>query len=164
MSNYKIDLALTSYQQGRYDVAIEQLRDILSHDPEDAFAHGILSTCLMAKSRIYAAEHEIMIALQINSHVPYFFLVKARIKTFQNNFKEAFELCQEALRLDPNFYDAHLVMSDIASQLGRRQKALEHLKKATSLAPENINIMVAFGEYYLRQGEKEKAESYARES
>lgn len=50
----------------------------------------------------------------------------------------AFQICSLGIEHNPNFAGGHISMGKALVDLGEPQKAIEHLEKATELAPENI--------------------------
>ena len=49
------DRALLLYQQSRYDLAEQELRQALANEPNDAFAHALLALCLCHRKDYPAA-------------------------------------------------------------------------------------------------------------
>jgi Flp pilus assembly protein TadD len=55
----------------------------------------------------------------------------------QGQFEQAMSLLDEALRLDPEMADAHLLKGIVLMDQGRTEEALIHLQAATRFAPDN---------------------------
>ena len=83
-------------------------------------------------------------------------LQRARIHHFRDDGKRAFEHANAAIRLDPRFFDAHLLLGD----LYRKRRDAENTRKsylaATRLAPNNARVRNAYAEYLAASGGSRK--------
>ncbi|MCB0390294.1 MAG: tetratricopeptide repeat protein [Bdellovibrionales bacterium] len=61
----------------------------------------------------------------------------------------AFSICKTGLNYHPHFAGGHIAMARTLMTLEEPQKAIEHLEKATELAPENILAHQTLAEIYL---------------
>lgn len=161
---YKMDSAWTHYSAGRHDAAIDVLKSVLAEHPNDAMAHGLLAANLLQKSRIYAAEYELQIALQLNPREPFLFLLQARLHGLRSKPKLALVSCDEALAINPDYYSAHLQKSTAYMLMGKRRPALESIQSAAAIHPDGLEVTLAFGHYYFDTGDLVKAEAYAMEA
>ncbi len=164
MSDHRIELAESYYQQGRYDLAIDLLKKLLSEEPDEAYFHGLLAGCLLGKARLHAAEHELGIALALAPNHSYLYLIKARLSYLKKSFRDTLDDCDEASRLDPTNIDALLLKSSVLQTMGQLNEALTCIESAANLAPDSISVTIAFGDYYLNTGELDKSEAYALEA
>lgn len=164
IEDYRLSIAWQYHQRGQHGLAIDQLKELLAHDPEIALAHGLLASCLVSQARITAAEYEIQLALQLDPRESFFFLVRAQIEVFRNHPKRALQFCDEALALHPKFANAYLLKSEIALRTGSRNDAREYLDQAAALEPDNINIVTAYGEFHLKTGNAGKAAAFATQA
>jgi len=164
MNNYKFEAAQRYSHQGFHNKAIDTLKELLADDPNNAIYHGLLSANLLAKGRVYAAEYELKIALNIDPAVSYFYLVMARICIFKKNLKQAFDSCNEALALNVESAEAFLIKSNIYQMLDKRKESLECIQNAAQCEPESIDVAVAFGEFYLAQNNFNKADKFVRDA
>lgn len=64
--------------------------------------------------------------------------------------KEAHELCQSGLQHNPNFAGGHVAMARVLLEMNHKKEAVEHLEKATRLAPENLLAHELLGQTYLQ--------------
>ncbi|MCF6299962.1 MAG: tetratricopeptide repeat protein [Proteobacteria bacterium] len=163
-SDFKYDSALACYQRGQIDRAIELLKQLLADDPELAHYHGLLALCLLAKKRIYAAEYEVHIALKINAEDALFHYILASISVLKNKLKQALEHCDESLRLNPEYTDSLLLKSDIFQLLDRDRDSLQSIHYAAQVEPDSLAVSLAYGEYYLKRGTLDKAQSFIHEA
>jgi len=75
----------------------------------------------------------------------------------QNRMDEAVSELSEALRLDPNYGDAHKYLGLIMSQERRHAEAAVHLRKALEQEPDSYLIRYYLGVTLLNLGEREEA-------
>jgi tetratricopeptide (TPR) repeat protein len=70
---------------------------------------------------------------------------------------EAIEALKEAVRLDPNFANAHTNLGASYKQLGRNEEAIEALKEAVRSNPAHPGAYFILGDTYYRLGRYEEA-------
>ena len=163
VDEYTYDRAWSTYKRGQIKQAIELIKQVLAEDPTDASSHALLALCLLQERRIYAAEYEIQLALNEDTETSLFYVVLAQINVLKNKPLRALELCDEALRLNPEYVEALLLKADIYSIIDKNTRALHYLNQAIQIEPNNLDIKLAFGNYYLTTGENEKAFKYAQD-
>lgn len=93
--------ALLLLQQGRYELAEQELRKSLGEDPQDPLAHSLLALCLSQRERFDEATHAAQHAVHLAPDAGFPFYVLARVMVARNRDSEAFEAINEAIRLDP---------------------------------------------------------------
>jgi len=164
INEYKYNQAFKYYQRGQNTHAIDLIKEILSDEPNDAHSHALLSLCLLEQKRVYAAEYEIKLALNIDSSVSMFYSVLARINILKNKPKIALNLCAEALGLDPNSSEVFLLKSKIHQILGDDEQSLNCINSASKVDPDNIDISLAYGNYYFSRGNFNESMKYAQEA
>lgn len=162
MHDYRFEQATRCYEQGQFLQAISLLKELLGDDPNNADYHGLLAAILLSQKRIHAAEHEIKIALQQDSQDPYLLFINANIAMLNKQMNKALEICDEALRIDPNFVDALLLKGAIFGFNKQRPQQLDHIEQALSLDPDSAQTLTALGSYYHEIGDQGKAEQVAR--
>jgi predicted Zn-dependent protease len=161
MDDYQFQMAWRYYHRNQFDLAINNLRGLLAHEPNTASYHGLLAACLLAQTRIHAAEYELKIALSLDAHDPFFFLIYSRIYTLQNKPTLALNSCTEALNLDPKNTEALLLKADILLMANKRKEALDCITTAASIEPDIFAVSLAFGDYYQQIGQHHQALEYA---
>lgn len=163
-NSYKLEWVWRYIHQGQYPQAIEQVKELLAQDPNNAMYHGVLALCLLLQMRIHAAQYELKIALQLDPMEPFFHLIQARIYYFQTKFKLALQACDEALKLQPHYADAFELKADILLVAKRNVQALECIKQMAALRPSGAATAQAFAEYYFKTGDKTQAFSFAAQA
>lgn len=161
---YQYDRALSCYNRGQIDQAMDLLKSLLAEDPNHVHLHALLALCLLHKKRLYAAEYEVQQALNIDAQEPLCYTILARIKFLKNKMHEALGLCDESLSLNPNDSSSLLLKSEIYDVLGQAQKSLDCITEAARIEPDSIEISLAYGNYYFHKGKMAQAIIHASEA
>lgn len=159
-----LELAWRRMQHGQIDGAIENLREVLAEDPDQADAHAYLALCLLDKKRLHAALHEASLALAIEPGSEIAHLGMANIAIAQRNFKTAQEHIDQLLDIDPTDPRYYVLQADLNRLLRKTDGILPLLQRALELAPESSSVLAELSDYYHGIGDLEQAEHYAHES
>ncbi len=82
----------------------------------------------------------------------------------QHNYEEALVHFSEALRLRPNFFEAHYRMADALASLGRLDEALVHYKDALDIRPEHASAHFKLANLFNKKGLPSEAIAHYREA
>jgi tetratricopeptide (TPR) repeat protein len=77
---------------------------------------------------------------------------------------EAERLAKDVLQKDANNIGGHVLMADVLFAQDKRDEALAELKRAIELDPKRVESTLALAKYYLRLGDKTKAEEIFRQA
>jgi Tfp pilus assembly protein PilF len=124
--------------QGRYDLAEKELRQVLSVEPDFASAHELLAVCLSEKKQYVEAFQEIGAAIALNPSHANFYYTHANLLRMQGNLKQAEGAILEALRLDTEEPNYHALLANIQQTQGRDIEALRSTEQGLSLDPEHV--------------------------
>lgn len=124
--------------QGRYDLAEKELRQVLSLEPDYASAHELLAVCLSEKKQYAEAFQEIEAAITLNPSQASFYYTYANLLRRQGKIKQAEKTILEALRLDTEEPNYHALLANIQRAQGRDIEALRSTEKGLSLDPEHV--------------------------
>ena len=161
MNDYKYELADNYYQQGNYNACVDILKELLYENPNDASCHGLLAANLIELGRVHAAEYEIKIALDLDPNHSFLHIIAAQICIMKNQLRQALELCNQALQLNVESVRALLVKSTVYILLEQNDDALDCINQASKIEPLSCHVATSFGDYYLGNGDSEKAFTYA---
>jgi tetratricopeptide (TPR) repeat protein len=89
MSNH-FDRATILYNQGRYQLAEQEIRQELALAPHHAGAHAILGLCLAHQQQYLAALIEAKSAIHLAPDVPYFHHALADVYRWQGQLASAY--------------------------------------------------------------------------
>jgi tetratricopeptide (TPR) repeat protein len=148
---------------GDYDGAVKAFRKAVALKPSDSDAQFFLATALERSGNDAAA----LVAYQqlasrnpqrVEGHLGLgVLLVKKGGAAFEDGLKEL----KAAIAINPKVYEARVTLGRALVMIGRPADALEHLKVAADLAPNNPEPHYQLSLAYRRLGRKEEA---ARES
>lgn len=97
--------ALLLYQQRRYDLAEQELRQLFTAEPSHAFGHAILAMCLSDLKRFDEATREAHQAIHLAPDFPVAHYALAYVLYDRNRLQEAQIAIEEAIRLEPDDAD-----------------------------------------------------------
>jgi tetratricopeptide (TPR) repeat protein len=124
--------------QGRYDLAEKELRQLLSAEPDYASAHGLLAVCLSEKKQHEAALKEISQAIALSPSYSGFHYIHAGILRDQNALDAAKKAILEALRLDPEDADCHARLATIQYDQHKYTEALKSAEQGLRVDAEHV--------------------------
>jgi len=148
----------TSEQKG-----VERFRNLLDLDPKKSRnGHYILAVYFDRKGLSSQVEKENRDQAE---KFPELALVNQGLKFFGESKKdEAFELCQEALKIEPNFAEAYLLLGRIYDSEGVHHLADKQFRVARDLKPGDGEVYVAMGSHYIITQEYDSAFYYYRKA
>lgn len=124
--------------QNRPEQAAEQLRHLLSQEPDDADAHAMLALCLTHdQDRWHDATREAEQAIHIAPDSSFSHYALAAILDKRNRLPEALAAVQEAIRLEIYEPHYHGLAASIYAQQSRWQDALDAASKGMEIDPDD---------------------------
>ncbi len=130
-----IERVLLLLQQSRYDVAETELRRLLTKDPNDAQAHGLLALCLSQQDKFAEAETSARQAIHLAPDQSFSHYYLGIVKLQMGDLRTARQAADEALRLDPEQSDYYALQALIYLQGQRWQEALESANEGLTHDP-----------------------------
>jgi tetratricopeptide (TPR) repeat protein len=118
------DRALLLYQQSRYDLAEQELRQAMAEEPNNASAHALLALCLCDRKDFSAATREAEEAIHLAPDVAFTHYALAYILYHRDHLKQAEAAIQQALELAPWDADYHALLASIRLNQRRWPDAL----------------------------------------
>lgn len=154
----RIIRALDFQRQGKSWEAMEQLKELTEHYPQNAHVHKLLGNAyfhmglldwaiesyrkaIRLDSKYIDAHYDLGVALYHRARVP-----------------EAIAEYQTVLKLDPDYHAAHYRIGLCYHHVGKLNAAIHHLLESTVVTPEYVMAHYHLGVIYYKQGELEKAE------
>jgi Flp pilus assembly protein TadD len=135
--------------------AVECFRKSVTLRPTDGRARFFLATTLEELGDYVAAKQAYgeLIELQPNSAEGHLGLGVLLTKLDANNYSEAISELRKAVSLDSNLYEARIALGKSLIKAGRAAEAVEHLRHATLLAPNNPEPHYQLAIAYRRLGD-----------
>jgi len=149
-----------------WEYAVEMFGHAIAIDPGYGPAHAGLALCLALLSRIRSdspdslaeADSASLRALELEPGLADGHVARALVLWLRSDVSGAADAFEEAIRLDPQSYDAHYFAGMLhLKQLGRSVEAGRYFEKAALASPEDYQAHVYLGLIYHGQGDVEKS-------
>jgi Flp pilus assembly protein TadD len=138
-------------QQAR---AIEEWRKVVALMPHYPDAHCELGVLLDRTGQTLEAEAELRTALKLSrNYSPNALNAMGHVLAAQNRLPEAIDHYENAIRLKPNFAEAHSNLGAALERLGKKDEARGHFEEAMRLAPANTQAAAHMGKLLDEHGE-----------
>ena len=160
----QLQIAEHRWSVGDTTGAISELQAVLTEDPDNADAHAMLGGCLLDSKRIYAALHEVEIALALDPELFLARLVRAQVLSAHRRFSEAEHELATLIQEAPEQASLYRAMSDMVTLRGEggSEERRTWLARALELAPDNSTTLSDCAHFHLQRGEWDDAEQMAR--
>jgi tetratricopeptide (TPR) repeat protein len=136
--NPNFERAILLFQQSRYELAEQELRQFLASEPSDAYAHAVLALCLANREQYQEATREAEQAVHLQPDFSYAHYALASVWLKRNYDKQALAAIQEALRLDSSETSYFALLAQIHLDEARWREALEAAERGLQLDAENV--------------------------
>jgi tetratricopeptide (TPR) repeat protein len=136
--NPHLERALLLYQQSRHEMAEGELRQVLTGDPGNAYAHALLGLCLAHREKYQEATNEVQTAIHHAPDFSFAHYAHAQVLFSRNRFSEALPAINEAIRLDPADAGYHCLLANIHLNESRWREALNAAEQGLQFDPEHV--------------------------
>ena len=136
--NPNLQRAQLLFQQSRYDLAETELRQALSVEPHDAYAHALLGLCLVHREQFEEATEETGQAIHLAPDLPFTHFARAHVMFDRRRLAEALTAVNEAIRLNPEDPDPYALLANIHLQEARWRDALNAAEQGLQFDPEHV--------------------------
>ncbi|MBO9489891.1 tetratricopeptide repeat protein [Endozoicomonas sp. G2_1] len=159
-----VEQAEQRYRYGDFQGGVEALKLALAIEPDNGFLHSYLSFGLINLKRLFAAQHEAIIGLELEPNSAYAHYTLANLFQLKRDFDKALQHINDALILSPDNVSFLVLLSAIQLDVGQLQEAKVTLERALALAPSEPEVLGLFGDYWYELNELSKAEIYYNEA
>jgi tetratricopeptide (TPR) repeat protein len=139
--NPNLERGILLYRQSRHEMAEAQLRQSLTDQPDDAYAHALLALCLAHLEKFQDATVEAKEAIHLQPDSSFAHFAHARVLFDRNHLPEARAAIEEAIRLDAAEADYFSLLAAIHSQESRWREALQAAEQGLQIDPEHVGCM-----------------------
>ena len=159
----RLELGASYYQQGNYQVALQELRQALTIDPNYAAAYGVIGLVYMDLGDRARAEDSFQRGLRLSpadadlaNNYGWFLCQTGR-------YKESIEMVQRALRnpLYPTPAKPLHNAGICSLRMGDEKAAEDYFLRSFQIDPRNAVAMYNLAEIYLKRGDVERARLYS---
>jgi tetratricopeptide (TPR) repeat protein len=127
--------------QGNYELAERELRQVLAAQPDYASAHALLAICFSNKGKNTEANQAIQQAIALSPDFAGFHYIYAGILYNQQKLVEAKTSISEALRLNPEDADYYARLANIEYDQSKYTKSLKSAEQGLNLDAESVSCM-----------------------
>jgi len=149
---------LAMYFDFDFPTAERELRQAITLDPNSPTAHQWLGQYLATQNRLPEAQNETLIALELDPVSPIFTTARADAFYYARDFDSAIKQATLTLEQSPNFVLAEFWLGSGYRAKNMYPQALEHFRKASSLAPGNPALLMALGHCLALSGDRNGAQ------
>ncbi len=133
-----VERAIILIEQFRYELAEQELRHQLVIDPNNPYAHALLSICLIELGQDREAIKEAQLGVYLAPAQADTHYTLAKVLYIQSQFDKAKIAIKEAIRLDWEIAEYFALLSAIELACGDRTKALLDAQRGLSIDPEHL--------------------------
>jgi adenylate cyclase len=140
---------------GYFKEAVEGVKQVISHCPNDAFCWLCLARFLVNAEEPREAEQAIRHAMRLNPFYPINYLaVLGDALVHQGHNQEALEVFNELVKRQPNYISAHLHLAGLHGALGEMERARAAVLEVLRINPQYR--LAAAASFYLSANENRK--------
>lgn len=161
--NARAEIASLLMQEGNYDEAGGQLKQILDLCPQDMVVRGNYAICLERIGFVDAAVSELKLIAQNDpwNKAAIYNLGSAYLT--RGNYDLAIQCFKKVVSMEPKHVMARVGLARSLMRSGQNESALTLLKQTVQMAPDNHYAYLALGDAYENGGSKNLAvDSYKR--
>jgi tetratricopeptide (TPR) repeat protein len=138
------EVAALHEEMNHTDLAASVYRRAIERYPENAVYYARLGGIYRRRAMPDDAREMYEQAVKLDSGDPATLFALAELYVEDGLIENACRLLEHALRINPAFVQAHLLLSDVYHRLGQRQLAVEHYRQAAaSAAPGSVTVQRA---------------------
>ncbi len=138
MTSPQLQRALVLLEQGRHELAIPELRQVLATDPDAALPHALLAVCLADQEQFADAQDEAQQAIALAPDLPFSHYALAHVLHDRRDFDRALGAVREAIRLEPEDADFHALESQIHLANYRWAEALAAAERGLQVDSQHV--------------------------
>lgn len=158
-------LAVAQHRQDGGDArALITIRDALARDPNDASAHALHASVLLALERRSEAREAAKTAIAMDPHDTSGHTALATVHMDANEWADAERCARAALEIDPEDSTASNLLATALRLQGRSEANAEQLAGMLARDPEDAFTHANAGWQALQSGDRAKAEEHFREA
>lgn len=141
----------------RFDDALQHVEKVIALNPKSSLGYTLRARIYILQEKLNEAMADLNEALKINPEDVFALLMRARVRTEQEDLEGAKRDVQQAIEIRPDMNQAILLRSMIAAQAKRFGEAIADIKLLLQADPQNKELRLQIGTYYLADNRPRKA-------
>lgn len=162
------NLARSLSELGRFDEADLHFAEALRLEPATALTHFGYGKNLENQGKVAQAEIHYEIALRLDVEQLYYshalHVNLGIIDALRGDFAKARAHFREAVRIDPEYGDAHYNLANVMADQGRHDQAIRHFSEALRIEPKYAEAFYGLGNVMVSLGRFAEADKYFSEA
>ena len=154
----------TACRVGKYAVAMDTCREIISENDDLGAAHAILGKALLATGAEEEGEAELIKATGLSPEYAPGWIYLANHYRAQGDFPKALEKLRASVLAAPDSAEANFALADACLQDSLSTEALPYLRKAAKLAPDEVGVAISLGETLRNLGHQPEAKKVVEQA
>jgi len=126
-------------EQGRHEMAEDELRQALVQQPNDSRSHALLALCLVERKQFAEASEEAGTAIHLSPDDSFAFYIQAHVFRARNLDAQALEAIRTAIELNPENADYYALLASLHLQKSQWKLALDAANEGLQFDPENVD-------------------------
>jgi len=164
MTAVLLERARQLIQTNRHREAEQELRSILSQEPDNTEAIVLLSICQSEADKMEEANRLIQTAISHQPSNPYYLYIQASFFLKDGKIKEAEKYIKSAISFDPTSADLYGMLSMIKLNQKEWSEALQYANDGLALDSENLNCLNSRSTALFKLDKKEEAYNTIKEA
>ena len=142
----RLQLAKSHLSAGDPKQAVDELESIIAASPDSAEASALLVVSLVSQGRLDEAEKAANAFRQRAADKPLPLYLLASVAASRNDMTTARQHFEEALKVDPDFFQASLSLAALDRQQGHAVEAKQRYQDLLSRSPNNVLAMLGLAQ------------------
>ena len=148
-------LGMALMKEGQLDRAQRVIDGILRRDTPQA--HLLLATMSVAAGDCARALEELDRAAALGPPLPTQGFLRGQCLMEENDWEGAVQAFRDEVAVDPNHFEAQLLLGTLLREENRPEEALVHLERAGRLRPDHVSVHYGLGSVLADQGRDAEA-------
>jgi len=158
--NKYLQPAISQFENGKYEIAIEQLNYILEHWPEIPEIWFLLAVSYHQNNQFRDAEKSYKKAISLQTLFPDAYNNLGVLYEKNNSLAAAEESYRKAISQKPDYSNAHYNLGQLLQSQENIDEAIEHYLFALNSNPEYVSALNNLAMLYQTKGHTNKAKQY----
>src|ERR1044072_1387668 len=160
------DLLRSAYQAleaKKFDEAVASSAKAIEQNPKEYRAYALSGYAYQAQRKLKSASEAFAKAIELRPDIKELYLAKSQVDLFRNAHEEALLAAKQAVKLDPNYAKAHLMVGMLLRwDKERRAEAITAYETALSINPQLWSAYGELGGIFESANELKRAEDVFR--
>lgn len=155
--------AYNALQERKFDEALASCAKAIALNPKDYRAYALSGYAYQAQRKLKSASEAFAKAIELRPDIKELYLAKSEVDYFRNAHEEALSAARQAVKLDPRYAKAHLMIGTLLRGDKQRQtEAITAYETALSINPRLWSAYDELGAIFESANEQKRAEDLFR--